>query len=117
MAWGCIIIKGCQADVSCRYTFNEPNVICGQVAGYPLSKLFSVSFNESLTRSRDGTLPVNVTKTTAPYTCAYNLLKAHAAAVKGIVTFPYVSNSSQYSLVFRELKIQGEISFKNDDFA
>ncbi|KAJ7176777.1 glycoside hydrolase superfamily [Mycena filopes] len=67
-----------------RYTFNEPRVFCGQAAGYP----FNVS------------LAAGVNSSTAPYQCAYNLLKAHAGAVKA----------------FREMKIEGEIALKNDDF-
>ncbi|KDR83279.1 hypothetical protein GALMADRAFT_152200 [Galerina marginata CBS 339.88] len=46
------------------------------------------------------TLPAGVSAASSPYQCSYNLLKAHAAVVKA----------------FREMKIQGEISFKNDDF-
>ncbi|KAJ7041017.1 glycoside hydrolase superfamily [Mycena alexandri] len=66
------------------YTFNEPRVFCSQTAGYP----FNVS------------LAPGVNASTAPYQCAYNLLKAHVGAVKA----------------FREMKIEGEISLKNDDF-
>ncbi|KAJ7267247.1 glycoside hydrolase superfamily [Mycena rebaudengoi] len=65
------------------YTFNEPHVSCGQTA-----YLWNVS------------LAAGVNSSTAPYYCAYNLLKAHAGAVKA----------------FREMKIQGEIALKNDDF-
>ncbi|KAF9560791.1 glycoside hydrolase [Agrocybe pediades] len=46
------------------------------------------------------TLPAGVNASIAPYQCSYHLLRAHAGAVKA----------------FREMKIQGEISFKNDDF-
>ncbi|KAJ7054170.1 glycoside hydrolase superfamily [Mycena amicta] len=66
------------------YTFNEPRVFCSQTAGFP----FNVS------------LAPGVNASTAPYQCSYNLLKAHAGAVKA----------------FREMKIQGEIALKNDDF-
>ncbi|KAK7052126.1 glycoside hydrolase family 1 protein [Favolaschia claudopus] len=66
------------------YTFNEPRVFCGQTAAYP----FNVS------------LAPGVNSSTAPYQCAYNVLKAHAGAVKA----------------FRQMKIQGEIALKNDDF-
>jgi len=66
------------------YTFNEPRVYCSQIAGYP--------FNASL--------PTGFNITTATYHCTYNLLRAHAGAVKA----------------FREMKIEGEIAFKNDDF-
>ncbi|GLB40928.1 putative glycosyl hydrolase 1 family protein [Lyophyllum shimeji] len=52
------------------------------------------------TRGYYTTLAPGVNSSTAPYHCSYNLLKAHAGAVKA----------------FREMKIQGEISFKNDDF-
>jgi beta-glucosidase len=45
-------------------------------------------------------LPAGVNSSTAPYICSNNVLKAHAAAVKA----------------FREMKIEGEIAFKNDDF-
>ncbi|KAJ7097624.1 glycoside hydrolase superfamily [Mycena epipterygia] len=66
------------------YTFNEPRVFCSQTAGFP----FNVS------------LAPGVNSSTAPYQCAYNLMKAHAGAVKA----------------FRQMKIQGEIALKNDDF-
>ncbi|KAF9471973.1 glycoside hydrolase family 1 protein [Pholiota conissans] len=78
------VFKAYNGRVKTWYTFNEPRVYCSQIAGYP--------FN--------ATLSPNVTAATAPYQCSYNLMRAHAAAVKA----------------FRELKIQGEISFKNDDF-
>ncbi|KAF7324651.1 Glycoside hydrolase family 1 protein [Mycena kentingensis (nom. inval.)] len=45
-------------------------------------------------------LAPGVNASMAPYRCAYHLLKAHAGAVKA----------------FREMKIKGEIAFKNDDF-
>ncbi|KAJ7800744.1 glycoside hydrolase superfamily [Mycena olivaceomarginata] len=68
------------------YTFNEPRVFCGQTAGYP----FNVS------------LAPGVNSSTAPYQCAYNLplRRAHIGPVPA----------------FREMKIQGEIALKNDDF-
>ncbi|KAF8201326.1 glycoside hydrolase superfamily [Mycena galopus ATCC 62051] len=66
------------------YTFNEPRVFCSQTAGYP----FNVS------------LAPGVNASTAPYQCAYNLLKAHVGAVKA----------------FRQMNISGEIAFKSDDF-
>ncbi|KAF8882139.1 glycoside hydrolase superfamily [Infundibulicybe gibba] len=47
----------------------------------------------------DVSLAPGVNSSTAPYQCAYNL-RAHSGAVKA----------------FREMKIQGEIAFKNDDF-
>ncbi|KAG6865430.1 hypothetical protein C0991_002668 [Blastosporella zonata] len=50
--------------------------------------------------STDASLPSGVNSSTAPYQCSYYVLKAHAGAVKA----------------FREMKIEGEISFKNDDF-
>ncbi|KAJ7779243.1 glycoside hydrolase family 1 protein, partial [Mycena metata] len=45
-------------------------------------------------------LAPGVNASTAPYQCSYNLIKAHVGAVKA----------------FREMKIEGEIAFKNDDF-
>ncbi|KAF8964495.1 glycoside hydrolase family 1 protein [Flammula alnicola] len=45
-------------------------------------------------------LAPGVNSSTAPYQCEYNLLRAHAGVVKA----------------FRDMKIEGEISFKNDDF-
>ncbi|KAJ7251123.1 glycoside hydrolase family 1 protein [Mycena haematopus] len=66
------------------YTFNEPRVFCSQTAGYP----FNVS------------LAPGVNSSTAPYQCAYNLLKAHVGAVKA----------------FKQMNISGEIAFKSDDF-
>ncbi|KAJ3763929.1 glycoside hydrolase superfamily [Lentinula raphanica] len=65
------------------YTFNEPRVFCGQVGSYPFNLTYAPGVNIS----------------TAPYQCSYNLLKAHAGAVKGI-----------------EMKITGEIAFKSDDY-
>ncbi|KAF8188980.1 glycoside hydrolase superfamily [Pholiota molesta] len=78
------VFKAYNGRVKTWYTFNEPRVYCSQLGGYP--------FNS--------TLAPNVTTATAPYQCTYNLMRAHAAAVKA----------------FRALKIEGEISFKNDDF-
>ncbi|KAJ4478624.1 glycoside hydrolase superfamily [Lentinula edodes] len=66
------------------YTFNEPRVFCGQVGSYPFNLTYAPGVNIS----------------TAPYQCSYNLLKAHAGAVKA----------------FREMKITGEIAFKSDDY-
>ncbi|KAJ3889106.1 glycoside hydrolase family 1 protein [Lentinula edodes] len=67
-----------------KYTFNEPRVFCGQVGSYPFNLTYAPGVNIS----------------TAPYQCSYNLLKAHAGAVKA----------------FREMKITGEIAFKSDDY-
>lgn len=78
------VFKAYNGRVKTWYTFNEPRVYCGELGGYP--------FNE--------TLPEGMNATTAVYHCSYNLLKAHAGAVKA----------------FREMKIKGEIAFKNDDF-
>ncbi|PBK89554.1 glycoside hydrolase [Armillaria gallica] len=78
------IFQAYNGRVKTWYTFNEPRVYCGQVGSYP--------FNE--------TLAPGVNASTAPYQCSYNLLKAHAAAVKA----------------FREMGISGEIALKNDDY-
>ncbi|KAL0577531.1 hypothetical protein V5O48_004472 [Marasmius crinis-equi] len=78
------IFKAYNGRVKTWYTFNEPRVFCSLIAIYPLSATFAPGVNVS----------------TAPYQCSYNLLKAHAAAVKA----------------FREMGIEGEIAFKNDDF-
>ncbi|KAG5653222.1 hypothetical protein H0H81_001699 [Sphagnurus paluster] len=78
------VFKAYNGKVKTWYTFNEPRVFCGQIAGYPFDASFAPGVNAS----------------SAPYHCSYNLLRAHAAAVKA----------------FRALKIQGEISLKNDDF-
>ncbi|THU93327.1 glycoside hydrolase [Dendrothele bispora CBS 962.96] len=66
------------------FTFNEPRVFCGQVASYPFNITYAPGVNTS----------------TAPYQCSYNLIHAHAGAVKA----------------FREMNIVGEIAFKSDDF-
>ncbi|KAJ7251120.1 glycoside hydrolase superfamily [Mycena haematopus] len=66
------------------YTFNEPRVFCAQAAYYPFNMALAPGVNAS----------------TAPFQCSYNLLKAHAAAVKA----------------FRQMNISGEIAFKSDDF-
>ncbi|KAK0440274.1 glycoside hydrolase superfamily [Armillaria borealis] len=78
------IFKAFNGRVKTWYTFNEPRVFCGQLGSYP--------FNE--------TVAPGVNASTAPYQCSYNLLKAHAAAVKA----------------FREMGISGEIALKNDDY-
>ncbi|KAJ7182822.1 glycoside hydrolase superfamily [Mycena crocata] len=78
------VFEAYNGRVKTWYTFNEPRVYCGEFSGFP--------FN--------ATLAPGVNSSTAPYQCSYNLLKAHAGAVKA----------------FREMKIQGEISLKNDDF-
>jgi len=76
------VFKAFNGRVKTWYTFNEPHVYCGQVAGYPF----------------DSQLAPGVNASTALYQCAYNLLKAHAGAVKA----------------FRAMNISGEIAFKND---
>ncbi|KAG6848242.1 hypothetical protein H0H93_002010 [Arthromyces matolae] len=48
----------------------------------------------------NASLAPGVNSSTAPYQCSSNVLKAHLGAVQA----------------FREMNIQGEISFKNDDF-
>ncbi|KAI5835653.1 glycoside hydrolase [Schizophyllum commune Tattone D] len=62
-------------------TFNEPLEYCNQIAAF---SIFTPGANIL----------------TAPFHCAYNLLKAHAGAVKA----------------FREMNVTGEIGLKNDDF-
>ncbi|KAF9466012.1 glycoside hydrolase superfamily [Collybia nuda] len=79
------VFKAYNGRVKTWYTFNEPRVYCGQITTYPF---VNASFAPGVNAS------------TAPYICAWNLLRAHAGAVKA----------------FREMKIQGEISFKNDDY-
>ncbi|KIJ59188.1 glycoside hydrolase family 1 protein [Hydnomerulius pinastri MD-312] len=78
------VFQAYNGRVKTWYTFNEPSVSCGSTSQYP--------FNASMAPG------VNIS--TAPYQCAYNLLKAHAGAVKA----------------FREMGIQGEIAYKNNDF-
>ncbi|KAK0216802.1 glycoside hydrolase superfamily [Armillaria fumosa] len=78
------VFKAYNGRVKTWYTFNEPRIYCGQVATYPF----------------DVTLAPGVNSSTAPYHCAYNLLKAHAGAVKA----------------FRAMNISGEIGFKNNDY-
>ncbi|KAJ3763081.1 glycoside hydrolase superfamily [Lentinula raphanica] len=48
------------------YTFNEPQVFCSELAGFPFNL----------------TLPNGVNSSTAQFQCSYYLLKAHAGAVK-----------------------------------
>ncbi|KAK7054366.1 hypothetical protein VNI00_003560 [Paramarasmius palmivorus] len=76
------VFEAYNGRVKTWYTFNEPAVFCGQVAA------LNISF------------PVGVNSSNAAYRCSYNLLKAHAGAVKA----------------FREKNITGEIAFKNDNF-
>ncbi|KAI3621240.1 glycoside hydrolase family 1 protein [Moniliophthora roreri] len=78
------VFRAYNGRVKTWYTFNEPRVFCGQIASFP----FNVTF------------PAGVNNSNAPYHCSYNLLKAHAGAVKA----------------FREMNITGEIAFKNDDY-
>ncbi|KAF5387514.1 hypothetical protein D9757_006593 [Collybiopsis confluens] len=47
------------------YTFNEPQVYCAQIGGYPFNLTFAPGINV----------------TNAQFQCSYNLLKAHAGAV------------------------------------
>ncbi|EIW84621.1 glycoside hydrolase family 1 protein [Coniophora puteana RWD-64-598 SS2] len=77
------VFKAYNGRVQTWYTFNEPSVHCGWVAQYP----FNVS------------LAPGVNSSTAPYHCAYYLLKAHAGAVQA----------------FREMNISGSIAYKNND--
>ncbi|KAF9067612.1 glycoside hydrolase superfamily [Rhodocollybia butyracea] len=67
-----------------RYTFNEPQVYCAQVGSFPFNLSFAPGINEQ----------------NAQFQCSYNLLKAHAGAVKA----------------FREMGITGEIAFKSADY-
>ncbi|KAG7441447.1 glycoside hydrolase [Guyanagaster necrorhizus] len=78
------IFKAYNGRVRTWFTFNEPNNYCSQISSYP----FNV------------TLALGVNSSTAPYQCAYNLLRAHAGAVKA----------------FREMNISGEIGFKNSGY-
>ncbi|KAK0199712.1 glycoside hydrolase superfamily [Desarmillaria ectypa] len=79
------VFKAYNGRVKTWITFNEPNQYCHAViASYPF----------------DVALPPGVNTSTAPYQCAYNTLRAHAAAVKA----------------FREMNITGEISLKNNDY-
>ncbi|KAF8426817.1 glycoside hydrolase superfamily [Boletus edulis BED1] len=78
------VFQAYNGRVKTWYTFIEPSVSCGFVAYYP----FNVS------------LAPGVNSSTAPYQCAYNLLRAYAGAVK----------------VFREMGIHGEIAYKNNGF-
>ncbi|KAF8066627.1 glycoside hydrolase superfamily [Lyophyllum atratum] len=88
-----VVFKAYNGRVKTWYTFNEPRVYCAQVGGYPFN-------TERLIVAPDVSLATGVNSSTAPYHCTSNVLKAHAGAVKA----------------FRAMKIQGEISFKNDDF-
>ncbi|KAF9044143.1 glycoside hydrolase family 1 protein [Panaeolus papilionaceus] len=60
------VFKAYNGRVKTWYTFNEPQVYCGQIAGYP--------FNAALAPGVDASV--------APFHCAYYTLKAHAGAVK-----------------------------------
>ncbi|KAH8113805.1 glycoside hydrolase family 1 protein [Phellopilus nigrolimitatus] len=78
------VFKAYNGSVKMWYTFNEPYVYCEQLAVYPF----------------DLTLAPGVNSSTAPFLCAYYLLKAHAGAVKA----------------FRAMNITGEIAFKNNGY-
>ncbi|KAF5370941.1 hypothetical protein D9615_009790 [Tricholomella constricta] len=97
------VFKAYNGRVKTWYTFNEPRVYCSQVGGYPFNASLAPGINSS----------------TAPYHCSYNVLKAHAGAVKGMLSRSspfkrYVELSSETA--FRAMKIQGEIALKNDDY-
>ncbi|KAK0234938.1 glycoside hydrolase superfamily [Armillaria nabsnona] len=76
------VFQAYNGRVKTWYTFNEPGIYCGKMSTYPFNVTFAPSVNSS----------------TAFYQCAYNLLRAHAGAVKA----------------FREMGISGEISLKSD---
>ncbi|KAK7436716.1 hypothetical protein VKT23_018970 [Stygiomarasmius scandens] len=79
------VFSAYNGTVKTWFTFNEPGVFCGHwIASYPFNITYAPGVNTS----------------TAPYRCSYNLLKAHAGAVKA----------------FREMNIIGEIGIKNNDF-
>ncbi|EIM91310.1 glycoside hydrolase family 1 protein [Stereum hirsutum FP-91666 SS1] len=78
------VFQAYNGRVKTWYTFNEPRVFCSAIAGWPFNDTFAPGVNSS----------------TAPFQCAYNLLKSHVGAVKA----------------FKEMNISGEIAFKNDDF-
>ncbi|KAJ7770266.1 glycoside hydrolase superfamily [Mycena maculata] len=59
-----------------------------------------VSCGQTATYPFNVSLAPGVNASMAPFRCAYNIVKAHVGAVKA----------------FREMNIEGEISFKNDDF-
>ncbi|KAK0186406.1 glycoside hydrolase superfamily [Armillaria mellea] len=75
------VFQAYNGRVKTWYTFNEPSAYCNRITTYPF----------------DAALAPNVDSSTAFYHCAYNLLRAHAGAVKA----------------FREMGISGEISLKN----
>ncbi|PBK89625.1 glycoside hydrolase [Armillaria gallica] len=75
------VFQAYNGRVKTWYTFNEPSAYCGKIIAYPFNLTLAPGFNSS----------------TAFYQCAYNLLRAHAGAVKA----------------FREMGISGEISLKN----
>ncbi|KAK0436821.1 glycoside hydrolase superfamily [Desarmillaria tabescens] len=75
------VFQAYNGRVKTWYTFNEPGAYCNKITAYPFNVTLAPSVNSS----------------TAFYQCAYNLLRAHAGAVKA----------------FREMRISGEISFKN----
>ncbi|KAK0234942.1 glycoside hydrolase superfamily [Armillaria nabsnona] len=75
------VFQAYNGRVKTWYTFNEPSAYCGKITAYP----FNVA------------LAPNVNSSNAFYHCAYNLLRAHAGAVKA----------------FREMGISGEISLKS----
>ncbi|OAX38185.1 glycoside hydrolase family 1 protein [Rhizopogon vinicolor AM-OR11-026] len=77
------IFQSFNGRVKTWYTFNEPSVICDLITGFPFNSFIAPGVNSS----------------TGSYQCAFNLLNAHAGAVKA----------------FREMGISGEISYKNDD--
>ncbi|KAF5310173.1 hypothetical protein D9619_010217 [Psilocybe cf. subviscida] len=91
------VFKAYNGRVKTWYTFNEPRVYCGQVGGYP--------FNASLTPG--------VTAATAPYHARTR--RSSQRQDRSLMSFSAGPDNHNF-LAFRELGIQGEISFKNDDF-
>ncbi|KAK0475771.1 glycoside hydrolase superfamily [Armillaria novae-zelandiae] len=75
------VFQAYNGRVKTWYTFNEPSAYCSKITDYPF----------------DAALAPDVNSSTAFYHCAYNLLRAHAGAVKA----------------FREMNISGEIALKS----
>ncbi|KAJ3488781.1 hypothetical protein NLJ89_g11582 [Agrocybe chaxingu] len=80
------VFKACNGRVKAWFTFNEPRGFCG--------------FFGSNQFTFGAILPPPLNVSSAPFHCIYNILRAHAGAVKA----------------FREMGIEGEISFKSENF-
>ncbi|KAJ3513198.1 hypothetical protein NLJ89_g3092 [Agrocybe chaxingu] len=88
------VFKAYNGRVKTWFTFNEPRGFCG--------------FFGSSQFTFGAILPPPLNVSSAPFHCIYNILRAHAGAVKDLLRTK--------TPAFREMGIEGEISFKSENF-